>query len=112
MKMLFALLLTMMFAVPAIAGTVTLAWDPSPTAEVTGYIVYYDKDGAVPWEYKKDVGDVLTYPLTNLSAGTWYFTVAAYNTQAESEISNVVNGEVQQYTPPAKVMSTGPANPS
>ena len=67
----------------AIAQDVTLSWDASPTPEVTGYKINYqaapyvsgqwDGTGAVQGASPIDVGDVLTYQLTDLADGVVYY---------------------------------------
>lgn len=79
------------------AKTVTLAWDPSPSA-VTGYKVYY-KAGTDSLSRTGetgtivvDVGNVLTYRLSGLDvAEAYYFAVTAYDDSGqESDFSNHV----------------------
>lgn len=84
------LLITLLFtATTAFAAQVDLAWEPSPS-NPTGYVLYY---GQTPenFEFKKDVGSVLTTSLDGLGVGDWYFAVTAYNETMESDFSNVVS---------------------
>lgn len=99
---LFVLLL---FPTVAIAQDVTLSWDASPTAGVTGYKIHYqptpyvagqwDGSGSTQGNSPIDVGNVLTYQLTNLTDGVvYYFAVTAYDAEAnESTYSNVVQSD-------------------
>ena len=69
------------------AGTVTLSWRP-PTentdgtalADLAGYNIHY---GTQPQDYTNMIKvinpGIATYVIDNLPAGTYYFTVAAYN---------------------------------
>jgi len=71
------------------AGSVTLTWDASPDASVTGYRVYY---GAASGNYTNSaaVGNVTTATFANLVDGaTYYFAAAAFDANGiESELSN------------------------
>ncbi|MEZ5591507.1 MAG: fibronectin type III domain-containing protein [Gammaproteobacteria bacterium] len=72
------------------AGQVSLRWDASPSAVVSGYKVYY---GLASRNYtvSVDVGNTLQYTATGLQPGlTYYFTVTAYinSTGQESGFSN------------------------
>ncbi len=80
-----------------LANPCTLEWEPSISAEVTGYAVYYGKDGS-PEASREDVGMSTTVTFTNLLADQeYYFYVVAYNELAmESEPSELV-----YYTPGA-----------
>ncbi|HSL22713.1 MAG TPA: FG-GAP-like repeat-containing protein [Vicinamibacterales bacterium] len=61
------------------AATITLAWDPSPSTDVIGYIVSWRAAGATVGQ-SFDVGNVTTYAVRNLTSGTTYtFSVRAYN---------------------------------
>lgn len=86
----------------AFCQDVTLSWDPSPTADVTGYKIYYkqgkmnfpfDGTGADQGSSPVDVGDVLSTTLTNLDDGaTYFFSVTAYaDDNQESSYSNIVS---------------------
>jgi len=73
------------------AGTVTLAWDPSPDTNVVSYYLY---SGGTSGFYtnKLNVGNVLLGSIDGLLAGrTYYFTAtAANNENMESDFSNEV----------------------
>ena len=96
-------LLILFYPVICFAQTVTISWDASPTPEVTGYKIHYqaepyvlnqwDGTGATQGNSPVDVGDVLTYQLTNLTDGVvYYFAVTAYDAAAnESTYSNIVH---------------------
>ena len=76
-------------------GSVTLAWDASPDATVTGYRIYL---GPSTGNYTNSiaVGNTLTATLTNLLQGTrYYFAATAYdNSGVESVFSNEVNYQI------------------
>jgi hypothetical protein len=91
---LFALLLT---AVPAAAGTLTLAWDPSSGASVIGYRLSY---GTQPGTYTTtvDVGNRTIWQVRSLAGGQrFYFVVRAYDSWGQmsgpsAEVSGIVLG--------------------
>lgn len=84
--------------VPPSAEAVTLSWmapqentNGTISTDLAGYRVYY---GATPTNLNQVVtieGKVTSYVFSQLPAGTWYFAVAAYNSeQVESALSAVV----------------------
>ncbi len=76
---------------------VTLAWDASPDANVTGYALYYGTENPAVTN-RLDVGPVLSVMLTNLYAGSnYFFLVVAYNA---SGAESVPIGPLY-YSPPA-----------
>lgn len=70
---------------------VNLAWNPSPSIEVTGYRIYY---GVAQGGYTNSVttGNVTNAVVTGLVSGLpYYFAVAGYNAIGlESELSNEI----------------------
>jgi PKD repeat protein len=78
-------------ALPATAGTVSLAWNPVTATGLAGYMVYY---GTSPGVYptKINVGNVTTFTVPGLAdTGTYYFVVTAYDgALIESAYSNSV----------------------
>jgi hypothetical protein len=71
---------------------VTLAWNGSPSPEVTGYRVYY---GAASGDYTTSivVGNVTTNTVSGLASGvTYFFAVTAYDANGvESILSNEIS---------------------
>lgn len=79
-------------------GTATLSWSAptdnsngSPITGLAGYNIYYGTD---PSNLTKSIdvsgASTTTYTVTGLTAGTYYFAVAAYNTEgADSPLSNI-----------------------
>ena len=64
------------------AATVTLAWDPSPDPDLSGYKLYY---GAATGNYTNSiqVGNATTATVSNLTGGvTYYFAATALNSIA------------------------------
>ena len=84
------------------SNSVTLAWDApttnadgTPLTDLAGYKVYY---GTASGNYtvSKDVGNVLTYTITGLQTGTYYFAATSYNTLGnESVYSNEVRKTIK-----------------
>jgi hypothetical protein len=74
---------------PKPPGTVTLAWDASPSPEVVGYRVYFGA-GSQQYTNSVTVGLVGQAAITNLTKGTtYYFAATAYDAGGvESEFSN------------------------
>jgi hypothetical protein len=72
--------------------SVALAWDRSPSPEVTGYRVYY---GAASGNYTNSVvvGNVTSNTVPGLSSGvTYFFAVTSYDMNGlESTFSNEIN---------------------
>lgn len=79
-------------------GSATLTWT-APTqnsngtalTNLAGYHIYYGTStGSLSNEINITSPGTLTYVVSNLSTGTWYFAVAAYtNTGLEGAMSNV-----------------------
>lgn len=81
--------------VAAQAAGVTLSWtapttntDGTTLTNLGGYKLYYGRISGIYTAFI-DVGNVTTYTMTGLAAGTWYFVATAYNTSGlESGYSN------------------------
>ncbi len=77
------------------AAQVTLAWDPNPESDISGYRLYY---GFSSGSYLTNiwVGNVTNYTVIELTQGvTYYFAVTAVNTaNLESDPSNEVSYSV------------------
>jgi hypothetical protein len=79
-------------------GTATLSWSAptdnsngSPITGLAGYNIYYGTD---PSNLTKSIevagASTTTYTVTGLTAGTYYFAVAAYNSEGvDSSLSNI-----------------------
>jgi len=86
--------------VAAASGAATLSWtaptenaDGSPLTDLEGYKVYYGTtEGIYPNSKTISNSGVTSDMVENLSAGTWYFVVAAFNQfGTESDYSNVAS---------------------
>ena len=86
-----AALLLAVLAASAQGQSVTLAWDPSPSAGVAGYRLY---KGGASGAYTKviDVGNVTSNRVSGLASGaTYFFAVTTYDTNnLESDFSNEI----------------------
>jgi hypothetical protein len=84
-------------AVPAFAGSVSLAWDaPTDTEddEIAGYEVQYGNASGIHTQ-RLDVGKTLTATVENLAQGqTFFFVVVAYNEGGFSPKSNEVFAKI------------------
>ncbi len=87
---------------PALAGDVTLGWDAAKGTGLVGYKLYRGT-AAHSYSTSINVGNVVTYTVTALPAGTYYFAVTAYSSTTETGYSNEVSVTVaaSDTTPPA-----------
>ena len=94
----------------ASAAGLTLAWDPSPSFGVTGYLVSWGTKSGV-YTSTLDVGNALSAPVPGLADGTtYYFAVQAYDTTyALSRYSNEVTGETSTAAAPLAITCNAPA---
>lgn len=80
---------------PPVTGSATLDWTPNTEPDLAGYLVYH---GTAPGSYGPavDVGLVTTYTISDLPAGTHYFTVTAYDAAGnESAPATEVSKRIQ-----------------
>jgi hypothetical protein len=78
---------------PAAAETLQLLWDPSPSPNVAGYIVYVRMPGAQTSTY--DVGNATSFDLAGaLDGQQYYFAVAAY---APGQLVGARSAEISRY---------------
>ncbi|HPC59367.1 MAG TPA: fibronectin type III domain-containing protein [Verrucomicrobiota bacterium] len=103
------LLIAVLTVGTARAGSVTLAWDPSPSTTVTGYRIYY---GTAPGTYTQflAVGNTNRATVTGLSAGVrYYFAATALSSSGlESAFSTEVSQLVPSPTQPSLVVRITP----
>jgi fibronectin type 3 domain-containing protein len=91
------------------ANVVTLTWDPSPSAGVAGYNVYYGPyDGYYPYEVSvPDANQATIYGLIDWV--TYYFVVRAYGESGqESDPSSQASYTVPPLDPPGSITSIQP----
>jgi hypothetical protein len=91
-------------SLPAVAGTVSLAWDSVADTDLAGYRIYY---GTSPGVYTQsvDVGNVTQTTISGLTdCANYYFGVKAYDTAA-NESTNYSN-EIQGWSRPTVTSAT------
>lgn len=92
---IIASLLLLPLSLPALQLFTTVAWEASPSQEVTGYAVYY-QIANLPVTNRVDVGKTLSVSISLLVGAVHSIYAVAYTVDGvESEPSNVV-----KYTPP------------
>jgi hypothetical protein len=88
------------WAVPAMAASLSIAWDPNEEPEVSGYLVHYGTD---PGTYSDtvDVGSRTSFTIANLVEGRrYYVAVTAYSADGvASSFSPEVSAVVAAATP-------------
>jgi len=84
--------------------SVTLAWDPNPEPDVSGYKIHYG-NASRNYPYSTNVGNVTTATVYGLQEGlVYFFAVTAHNTSGlESDYSNEVTNSI-----PTDVTNTAP----
>jgi hypothetical protein len=81
------------------AQSVTLAWNASPSPEVTGYRVYYGTNSR-SYSVVTNAGMVLTQAVVLPHLGRWFFAATAHDALGlESEFSNEVEWEARPGSP-------------
>jgi len=95
---------------PAQAVDVQLAWDPSPSPQATGYLLYYGTTSGT-YSVSVDTGQATTAALSGLQeTETYYFAALAYDASGNhSPFSNEVQYTVQDTIPPSLAI-TAPGN--
>ena len=93
----------------ALAQSVSLTWDPSPTPTVAGYEIFYGlASGDYAWSV--DAGSNASWTLSGLTSGiVYYIAVLAYD--AYGDISSF-SDEVIDGTPTVPQIATQPAGQS
>ena len=101
--MALAMSLLFCYCSQGFAGDVSLAWDASESEDTIGYNVYYGNSSR-NYDAPIDVGNQTSYTFSNLAAGTYYFSVTAYDSAGnESIYSNEVQAVISpppDTTPP------------
>jgi hypothetical protein len=102
-KFLFSIWLLLCTFIASAAPIVSLAWDPSPDADVVNYRLYWGPSSGV-YDGSRDLGNVTNTVHANIVAGGHYFfVVTAFNAAgAESDPSNELDYQVP-VTPPKKL---------
>jgi len=100
-------ILSVLFLAPHVcpAAQVTLAWDPNPEPNVSGYRVYY---GTASYYYTAvvDVGNQTALTISGLLPGvTYFFSATAYSESTGDE--SYFSGEIAYTVPGGSSPSTG-----
>ena len=81
------------------AQQVTLAWDASPSPEVTNYRIYYGTNSR-SYSFVTNAGLVLTQRVALPCPARWFFAATAYDTNGlESDFSDEVQWEGKPGSP-------------
>ena len=85
----------LLMSLPAVAGQVTLAWDPVLNSALAGYVLHYGPS-AGQYTSKIDVGKTTLRTVSNLTEGaTYHFVVTAYGaSRVETGFSNDVSATI------------------
>ena len=99
---LLVVALLLLTGTQALAGSISLAWDPVGDPRLAGYKVYYGTSSR-NYTGQVDVGNATTRTVTGLTDGAkYYFAVTAYDgSRIESGFSNEVVGTVPSAVPVA-----------
>jgi len=98
MKRLLTILIAV-WAATTSAQSVTLAWNASPSAEVTGYRVYFGTNSR-SYSVVTNAGLALTQTVVLPHLGRWFFAATAHDALGlESEFSNEVEWEARLRSP-------------
>lgn len=95
-KFLLLLVFLLIGAVSVLAGTFTIAWDDpdNDPSKIDGYRLYQGSEPGV-YDQVYDVGRSHIFVTPDLSDGTYYYAVAAYNANNEGPKSEEVSGIIQ-----------------
>ena len=95
----FSAMLMLVGAAATGSERLTLAWDPSPSAEVAGYRVYWGTNSRA-YSWVTNAGLVLTQSVVLPWRGRWFFAATAYSTNGlESDFSSEVSWESKPVPP-------------
>ena len=75
-------------------GQIVLNWTANTESDLAGYKVYWGTTNDYPFANSIDVGNVTSYTITGLSAGTHFVGVTAYDNTADTvadDINTIVN---------------------
>ena len=95
-------------AAGAQAGSLSIAWDPSPDADVTNYVVSYGTQSGV-YTDSLNVGNQTVWTFTALADGqVYYLVVQAQNAAGLGAYSSEVNGVASSSAPLPCAFSVSP----
>src|SRR6266576_1038553 len=106
-------LLSLLPVSPAFAANVSLAWNPVVNAALVGYMVHHGPS-AGSYTTSIDVGNTVSYTVTNLVEGaTYHFAVTAYDAAHKQSVpSNDVLATVSYAVPVADFTGSTTSGPS
>jgi len=91
----------------AFGADVSLSWNRNNEPDVAGYKLYYGTSSR-SYASSVNVGNLISYTLTVLNTGTYYFAVTAYDTSGnESGLSNEVSKSVASGSNPPPAPTGG-----
>ena len=90
-KLVLSVLVIMMTACSAYAGTYTIEWDANAEA-IDGYRLYTSEIAGGPYDVLQEAGNVTTATTTDMLAGNHCFVLTAFKGELESGYSNEVCG--------------------
>jgi len=85
----------------AMAGSVTVSWDPNTESDLSGYNIYYDTQSVGSGSQVVNAGNVTSFTINELQEGVrYYFRVTAYDYSGNEsgfsdEVSLVISGGSQ-----------------
>ena len=96
-----------------------VSWTANPESDLAGYKVYWDADSRYPYANSADVGNVTSYNIPGLSAGTdYYIAVTAYDSSTDG-VNDMTDGNESWFSlektarltaPPAAFDKISPSN--
>ena len=106
-RILLGLCVPLVFLLPSFlhAASVSLAWDPSVSPNISGYRVYLGLLSRI-YQPPIEIGNQTTYTVTGLGPGTWFFAVTAFDVDGnESDFSNEVSETIAPPAPAFQITS-------
>ena len=98
--LLASIALLLAVALPAMAASTRLHWDPNTEADLAGYVLVYGTASGVYTQSVSLAPTATTHEVTGLQGGTYFFAIRAFNTAGlqsgySNEVKVVVTGASQ-----------------